>query len=90
MRDTDMAYNIRTMKKSKRPHRRQKEKTKRWDEKIDLLVNYPKTKRNVAARGATKTDEDRAIARKFGKDFLTAIENMVTEGFLIIPGSGNP
>jgi SAM-dependent methyltransferase len=37
---------------------------------IDLLVNYPKTKRDVRERGASKTDQDRAIARKFGKDFF--------------------
>jgi SAM-dependent methyltransferase len=37
---------------------------------IDLLVNYPKTKRDVKERGAGKTEEDRAIARKFGKDFF--------------------
>lgn len=37
---------------------------------IDLLVNYPKTKRNVKERGATKTEEDRQIARQFGKDFF--------------------
>ncbi len=37
---------------------------------IDLLANYPKTKRNVEERGASKTEEDRAIARKFGKDFF--------------------
>ena len=38
--------------------------------KIDLLVNYPKTKRNVKERGASKTEEDRAIARKFGQEFF--------------------
>ena len=37
---------------------------------IDLLVNYPRTKRNVEDRGATKTEEDRAIARRFGKEFF--------------------
>lgn len=37
---------------------------------IDLLKNYPKTNRNVKERGNTKTEEDRAIARKFGKDFF--------------------
>jgi len=37
---------------------------------IDLLANYPKTKRNVVERGAAKTEEDRAIAREFGKDFF--------------------
>lgn len=39
-------------------------------QEIDLLINYPKTKRNVKERGATKTEEDRAIARQFGKDFF--------------------
>ena len=39
-------------------------------QEINLLVNYPKTKRNVRERGATKTDEDRAIARQFGKEFF--------------------
>ena len=37
---------------------------------VDLLVNYPRAKRNVDERGATKTEEDRAIARKFGKEFF--------------------
>lgn len=37
---------------------------------IDLLENYPKAKRNVDERGQTKTEEDRAIARRFGKEFF--------------------
>ncbi|PIS02115.1 MAG: methyltransferase type 11 [Chlamydiae bacterium CG10_big_fil_rev_8_21_14_0_10_42_34] len=37
---------------------------------IDLLINYPRAKRNVLERGATKTEEDRQIARQFGKDFF--------------------
>lgn len=37
---------------------------------IDLLVNYPKTKRNLDERVASKTEADRAIARQFGKDFF--------------------
>ena len=39
-------------------------------QEIDLLVNYPQTKRDVNERGAEKTEEDRAIARKFGKEFF--------------------
>lgn len=39
-------------------------------QEIDLLANYPKTKRNVKERGAEKTEEDRRIARQFGKDFF--------------------
>ncbi len=37
-------------------------------QEIDLLINYPKTKRDVKERGAEKSEEDRAIARTFGKD----------------------
>lgn len=37
---------------------------------VDLLVNYPKTKRNLDERQASKTEEDRAVARQFGKDFF--------------------
>ena len=37
---------------------------------IDLLINYPKAKRNVEERGATKSEADRAMARKFDKDFF--------------------
>ncbi|MCP4138372.1 MAG: class I SAM-dependent methyltransferase [bacterium] len=37
---------------------------------IDLLVNYPKSKRDVKGRGAAKTEEDRSVARKFGKEFF--------------------
>jgi SAM-dependent methyltransferase len=39
-------------------------------QEVDLLVNYPRTKRNVKERGASKTEEDRALARQFGKDFF--------------------
>ena len=37
---------------------------------IDLLINYPKTKRDVRERGASKTEEDRKIARQFGREFF--------------------
>ncbi len=37
---------------------------------IDLLAQYPRTKRNVAERGQTKTEEDRRIARQFDRDFF--------------------
>ncbi len=39
-------------------------------QEIDLMVNYPRPKRNVEERGATKTDADRALARKFSKEFF--------------------
>ena len=37
---------------------------------IDLLRNYPKSKRDVKERGAEKTEEDRTIARQFCKQFF--------------------
>ena len=37
---------------------------------IDLLKNYPKSKRNLDIRASQKTKEDIKIARKFGKDFF--------------------
>lgn len=37
---------------------------------IDLLADYPRTKRNVEERGLAKTEEDRAIARQFGREFF--------------------
>ena len=39
-------------------------------QEIDLLANYPRTKRNVEERGATKTEDVRRIARQFGQDFF--------------------
>ncbi|MDA7709211.1 class I SAM-dependent methyltransferase [bacterium] len=37
---------------------------------IDLMRNYPRTKRDPLARGASKSAEDQALARKFGKEFF--------------------
>jgi 2-polyprenyl-3-methyl-5-hydroxy-6-metoxy-1,4-benzoquinol methylase len=48
---------------------------------IDLLVNYPKAKRNLEERAASKTEADRAIARKFGKDFFDGDRNHGYGGF---------
>lgn len=48
---------------------------------IDLLVNYPKTKRNLEERLASKTEADRAMARQFGKDFFDGDRNHGYGGF---------
>lgn len=37
---------------------------------IDLLVNYPRARRDVTERGQAKTEEDRRIARQFDKAFF--------------------
>ena len=39
-------------------------------QEIDLLKNYPKTKRDTSQRSENKTEEDRFVARKFGKEFF--------------------
>lgn len=50
-------------------------------QEIDLLVNYPKTKRNLDERLASKTETDREIAREFGKDFFDGDRNHGYGGF---------
>ncbi len=37
---------------------------------VDLLANYPRAKRDTKGRNEQKTEQVRAIARKFGKDFF--------------------
>tara|TARA_B110000003_G_scaffold264799_1_gene289963 strand:- start:1134 stop:1793 length:660 start_codon:yes stop_codon:yes gene_type:complete len=39
-------------------------------QEIDLMAKYPRPKRNVEGRSATKTDTDRTLARKFGEEFF--------------------
>ncbi|MCP5468957.1 MAG: class I SAM-dependent methyltransferase [Chlamydiales bacterium] len=57
---------------------------------IDLLKNYPRTKRDVKERGATKTEEDRAIARKFGKEFFDGERRTGYGGFTYNPRFWQP
>ena len=52
---------------------------------IDLLKNYPKTKRHVEERGNDKTPEDRAIARQFGQDFFDGSRSHGYAGFSYFP-----
>lgn len=57
---------------------------------IDLLVNYPKSKRNVEDRGKSKTEEDRKIARKFGKEFFDGDRSQGYGGFNYLPRFWQP
>lgn len=57
---------------------------------IDLLANYPRTNRNVAERGAGKTENDRAIARQFGKEFFDGDRNHGYGGFNYHPRFWQP
>ena len=57
---------------------------------IDLLINYPKAKRDLSARSKEKTDEDRAIARKFGKSFFDGERRHGYGGFSYHPRFWKP
>jgi SAM-dependent methyltransferase len=59
-------------------------------QEIDLLVNYPRTKRNVEDRGTTKTEEDRAVARRFGKEFFDGDRRHGYGGFSYQPRFWQP
>ena len=57
---------------------------------IDLLVNYPKTKRNLEERLASKTEADRAIARQFGREFFDGDRNHGYGGCNFMPRFWQP
>ena len=57
---------------------------------IDLLKNYPKTKRDVRGRGAEKTEADRAIARRFDKEFFDGDRKHGYGGFNYFPRFWQP
>lgn len=59
-------------------------------QEIDLLVNYPKTKRNVEERGAEKSEADRAIARQFGQEFFDGDRRHGYGGFNYFPRFWQP
>jgi len=59
-------------------------------QEIDLLVNYPRTKRNVEERGAEKTEDDRKIARQFGKEFFDGDRRNGYGGFSYFPRFWQP
>jgi SAM-dependent methyltransferase len=57
---------------------------------IDLLEHYPKPKRNLDARADEKTEEVRAIARKFGKEFFDSDRKYGYGGFNYHPRFWQP
>ncbi len=59
-------------------------------QEIDLLMNYPRTKRNVKERGQLKTEEDRKIARQFGQDFFDGDRRHGYGGFNYSPRFWQP
>jgi len=57
---------------------------------IDLLVNYPKPNRDVAARGAAKSEADREVARRFDKEFFDGDRRTGYGGFTYHPRFWQP
>jgi len=57
---------------------------------IDLLENYPKAKRNLEERLASKSDADRLIARKFGREFFDGDRKHGYGGFNYMPRFWQP
>ncbi len=57
---------------------------------IDLLANYPKTKRDLSKRMDEKTESDRSIARKFGRDFFDGDRKHGYGGFSYSPRFWKP
>ena len=52
---------------------------------IDLLRNYPKTKRDVDGRLESKSESSRELAREFGKDFFDGEREFGYGGFSYNP-----
>ena len=59
-------------------------------QEIDLLKNYPKTKRDPKERSKLKKKEDILIARKFGKDFFDGDRKHGYGGFSYNPRFWQP
>ena len=57
---------------------------------VDLLVNYPKAKRDLAERAAGKTEDQRAIARQFGREFFDGDRSTGYGGFHYLPRFWQP
>lgn len=59
-------------------------------QEIDLLANYPRTKRNLEERAQQKSEQDRAIARQFGKEFFDGDRRHGYGGFNYLPRFWQP
>ena len=57
---------------------------------VDLLIDYPRSNRDVDSRSAEKTEADRAIARRFGKEFFDGQRRHGYGGFTYHPRFWQP
>jgi SAM-dependent methyltransferase len=59
-------------------------------QEIDLMNNYPRSKRDIKQRGSEKTKEDRRLAREFGKEFFDGDRKNGYGGFYYNPRFWQP
>ena len=57
---------------------------------IDLMENYPRTKRNLDERLQEKTEQDRLVARRFGREFFDGDRRNGYGGFTYHPRFWQP
>ena len=57
---------------------------------VDLLINYPKSKRNLDERANNKTKSQREIARKFDKEFFDGSREFGYGGYYYNPRFWQP
>ena len=57
---------------------------------VNLMKNYPYTKRDITGRLESKTDKDKSIAREFGKDFFDGSRSHGYGGFSYSPRFWSP
>jgi len=57
---------------------------------INLMRNYPRTQRDVSGRAVSKREEDRAVARQFGKEFFDGSRDHGYGGFKYNPRFWEP
>ena len=57
---------------------------------IDLLAKYPRTKRDLNKRSESKSEDDRTIARQFGRDFFDGDRRYGYGGFSYFPRFWEP
>ena len=55
----------------------------------DLLINYPKTKRDVKERGDKKRKNTEQLPDSSVKNFSMGTEKLVTEDIITTPDSGS-
>ena len=65
-------------------------KINKMKKEINLLKNYPKAKRDLSKRLEEKSEKDRLIARKFGKEFFDGNRNQGYGGFNYMPKFWQP